>query len=148
MTDAQRKKLVCLLRERDLWDDRHKVCNCLSLTALTKDQAAACITRLAGDFPEHPRPRPRRPRLLPGTIRPATERQRSYILYLCPRTGWSAEKTANWLFSRYRVADVAATPMSSTTAHQVISALEQVVRKSGAGIPAGHTPAPTAEVPL
>lgn len=162
-TLAQHRRLVCLLRERGLWDDRHQVCGVDSLRDLSLDQAAALITKLAGDRPS--RARPRRsilPRLAPGTIRPATDAQRRKIHWLLRQLGWSADTCTHWLWSRHLIGNVDTTPMSTTTAHECITQLDNALKKGSqerrsAGVecsptsplhPSDPSPLSPAEVPF
>lgn len=107
-----------------------------SLAAASADELRAAANRL-----EFERPRkaaPRRPRLQPGTIRPATDRQRTYLAALLAQTGWGLQRSHGWLFRHYQIRSVGEDPYTSTTAHRIISALQEVVRKAQTRTEAPH----------
>ncbi len=134
LTPAQLRKLCALLRERNLLDDRHRVCGVDSLKDLSRDQASECINRLLGgptsgrSFHRGPDrrhvvgPRPSRT----GAMRPASDRQRltmaAVIHDLC-ELGESPESVAAVLWRDHLIRDPATTPMSTTTASKAIGAL-------------------------
>ncbi len=109
-------------------EDLRAVAGVESLSTASWDQLSAAVDRVAQRH-SPPRPAARRPRLAPGVIRPASDRQRAYIADLLAQTGWPADSQAHWLWQRHRLRIVATDPLSSTTAHAIITQLEQVARK-------------------
>ena len=102
-----------------------------SLKDLSVVDAAKLIDRLQTDAhrkdwtPDAP------DRVVPGTIRNASDRQRTYIQALFQSLGWDADKAAGWLERRHGISDLAGGVYTSRTASEAIVQLEQALKKGG-----------------
>lgn len=133
ITDAQRRKLFALARERGLdLDDLRAMTPAGSISLLRIDQAAELIDRIEGRPNPAPPPRTahRRPRLPAGVIRLATAEQRAEIDRLAEAIsahyGWTRADLEAWLQPRrHRL-----TPDTSREAMETIRFLRQVLMQA------------------
>jgi hypothetical protein len=122
------------------------------LSSLTKEQAAACIKRLADDRPTRGYSFHRGRRALDrGEIRfagDATNRQRRTIHGILNDLGWPAEQCGHWLWSRHHVKDLDNDRIDRGRASDIIKQLLAALTKVQPQITPMHTDSdPEAEVP-
>lgn len=146
ITQSQVKILMTLLRKRGLAADRHALYGVGSIKELSCSDASRAIEALLADKPDGRRKRKaarddynrRGARSLkPGEMRLATDataRQRETIRYvLLDRAAAWIRDPAHWLWSRYlvKLADLDTAPLARSLASEIITALDQVVKKHG-----------------
>ena len=64
-----------------------------------------------------------------NVIRPATERQRTYLTVLFEQLGWSDDKARAWLLKRHSIRDLHSGVFSAAAATAAIVQLEHALRK-------------------